>query len=187
MKSSLQKMVLVLAVVTLAASAAVGVVYQLTLDPIQQAKDQRISDAIGQVLPEFDNNPSRKVIEKTVDGMPVKIYTATKDNVVVGYAVETFTKKGYGGEIRLLVGFLPDGTIHNTAVISHSETPGLGDKIDQSKSDFSLQFNGKNPGDSKLALKADGGNIDAISAATISSRAFVDAVQRAHDIFSEIE
>ena len=93
--------------------------------------------------------------------------------------------KGFSGKIELMVGFLDDGTIENTAVLMHKETPGLGDKMDQKKSDFSLQFIGKNPVDFKLKVKKDGGDVDAITAATISSRAFCDAVQRAYDVFEK--
>lgn len=71
-----------------------------------------------------------------------------------------------------MVGFLPDGTIHRVETLSHNETPGLGDKIDRSKSDFSVQFEGKNPRTFRLAVRKDGGDVDAITASTISSRAY---------------
>lgn len=80
-----------------------------------------------------------------------------------------------------MVGFLPDGTIHNTAVLEHKETPGLGDKMDIRKAPWSEQFRGKNPAEYRLQVRKDGGDVDAITAATISSRAFCDAVQRAYD------
>jgi electron transport complex protein RnfG len=70
-------------------------------------------------------------------------------------------------------------------VLAHKETPGLGDKMDASKSDFPLQFKGKNPADFKLHVTKDGGNVDAITAATISSRAFCDAVERAYVTFQK--
>ncbi|HRC93634.1 MAG TPA: RnfABCDGE type electron transport complex subunit G, partial [Tenuifilaceae bacterium] len=92
---------------------------------------------------------------------------------------------GFGGRIELMVGFLPDGTINKITVISHKETPGLGDKIDPGKSDFSVQFEGKNPETFKVMVKKDGGDVDAITASTISSRAFCDAVNRAYKAFKE--
>ena len=76
------------------------------------------------------------------------------DGVFAGAAIEAVTTRGFGGPIKVMVGFRPDGTIHNTAVISHTETPGLGDKMDPRKSDFSLQFQGKNPGTFRLAVKS---------------------------------
>ena len=188
MKSSLKNMVMVLLLVTLVASAAVGVVNRMTTDPIRKAKEARITEAIGKVLPPFDNNPSETVRKEGVDGDTVVIYTATKSGgETVGYAMETFTDKGFGGNVKLMVGFLPDGTINAVEVLEHKETPGLGDKMDPKKSPFSLQFQGKNPKDLKLAVKKDGGDVDAITASTISSRAFCDAVERAYKVYQSIE
>jgi len=82
-----------------------------------------------------------------------------------------------------MVGFAPDGTILRVAVLEHKETPGLGDKIDKSRSDFSVQFEGKNPESFKLSVKKDKGDVDAITASTISSRAFCDAVSRAYSAY----
>ena len=98
-------------------------------------------------------------------------------------AVLTFTKNGFSGQIDLMVGFLSDGTIHAIEVIAHKETPGLGDKMESGKSNFSVQFEGKNPETFKLAVRKDGGEVDAITASTISSRAYCEAVQRAYDAF----
>jgi len=95
-------------------------------------------------------------------------------------AINTFTNEGFSGNIELMVGFLEDGTIYNTAVLSHKETPGLGDKMDKKKSNFPDQFSGKNPAEFNLKVKKDGGDVDAITAATISSRAFCDALTRAY-------
>jgi electron transport complex protein RnfG len=99
--------------------------------------------------------------------------------------VETFTNQGFSGRFKLMVGFAPDGTIIDIAVLQHSETPGLGNKMEKSKSDFSLQFMGKNPETFKLAVKKDRGDVDAITASTITSRAYCDAVQRAYKAFKE--
>ncbi len=79
-----------------------------------------------------------------------------------------------------MIGFLPDGTIKDVAVLEHKETPGLGDKMERKKSDWSLQFQGQNPATFKIAVTKDGGDVDAITASTISSRAFCDAVERAY-------
>lgn len=179
-------MVLVLFVITLVASGAVGLVYKVTEQPIAAAKAAKITNAIAVVVPEFDNDPGEEVRSEEVDGGTVTIYTATKGGEPVGYAIETFTNDGFGGLIRLMVGFLPDGTIHRIETIQQNETPGLGDKIQRSKSDFSVQFDGKNPADFRLAVKKDGGDVDAITASTISSRAFLDAVERAYRVFQSI-
>lgn len=186
MQSSLKNMVVVLGSITLIAGAAVGGIYQLTKEPIEAAQVKKINDAIAQVMPEFDNTPSAEAIEKEVDGETVKIYPATKGGKPVGYAIETFSKNGFGGKMSLMVGFLPDGTIKDISVISHNETPGLGDKIQKSKSNFAVQFEGKNPESFKLAVKKDGGDVDGITASTISSRAFTDAVIRGYHVLQAI-
>lgn len=186
MQSSLKNMVIVLGTITLVASAAVGGIYLLTKEPIEAAQAKKVNDAIAQVMPEFDNTPSAEAIEKEADGETVKIYQATMAGSAVGYAIETFSKNGFGGRISLMVGFLPDGTIKDISVISHNETPGLGDKIQKSKSDFAVQFEGKNPASYKLSVKKDGGDVDAITASTISSRAFTDAVARAYNVLQAV-
>lgn len=186
MQSSLKNMVIVLGTITLVASAAVGGIYLLTKEPIEAAQAKKVNDAIAQVMPEFDNTPSAEAIEKEADGETVKIYPATMEGSAVGYAIETFSKNGFGGKISLMVGFLPDGTIKDISVISHNETPGLGDKIQKSKSDFAVQFEGKNPASYKLSVKKDGGDVDAITASTISSRAFTEGVARAYNILQAV-
>ncbi|MFI3266339.1 MAG: RnfABCDGE type electron transport complex subunit G [Rikenellaceae bacterium] len=189
MESTLKNMVLTLFVITFVASSAVGLVYQVTKDPIAAAKQAKLSAALGEVLPSnFDNEPSQDQQVKDVDGGQVTIYTAKSGDQVVGYAVETFTMNGFGGRIKLMAGFLPDGNITKIAVLEHAETPGLGNKIEPSKSDFSLQFEGKNPASYTLKVKKDGGDVDAITASTITSRAYLDAVQRAYNtVFSTMK
>ena len=114
----------------------------------------------------------------TADGDSLDIYPAKKDSVLVGYAVNTNTKKGFSGNISLMAGFKPDGTIVNITVLEQKETPGLGTKMTEPL--FKDQFTDKNPSSFTLKVKKDGGQIDAITAATISSRAFCDAIQRAY-------
>ena len=92
-----------------------------------------------------------------------------------------------------MVGFNPDGSIFDIAVLEHKETPGLGDKIERKKSlnkktlqSWSSQFKGKNPSQNELRVTKDGGKIDAITASTITSRAFCDAVNRAYDAWEQL-
>lgn len=180
-------MVVTLLVITLVSASAVGFVYKITAEPISRAKAEKITRAIAQVLPAFDNDPGATKAEQTVDGKQIAVYTATQGQDTVGYAVETFTNAGFAGEIKLMVGFLKDGTINRVETLSHNETPGLGNKIERSKSDFAVQFDGKNPADFKLAVRKDGGDVDAITASTISSRAFCDAVGRAYEVYKSIQ
>ena len=113
---------------------------------------------------------------------------------VIGIAVESYTYTGFSGLVKIMVGFLPDGTIYNTSVLEHAETPGLGDKMIKEKSldkatglSWSSQFDGKNPASDNIKVKQDDGEVDAITAATISSRAFCDAVLRAYDGLQEVK
>lgn len=180
-ESTFKSMTLTLLVITLLSAASLGFVYTLTQAPIQEAKMAKVNSAISKVLPQFDNNPSSQKYEVEVEGGSLTFYPATRDGESVGTAIQTFSKNGFGGEIGLMVGFLSDGSIHAIEVIDHKETPGLGDKMESKKSNFSVQFQGKNPKDFKLIVKKDGGDVDAITASTISSRAYCDAVQRAYD------
>ncbi len=168
-------MILTLGVITLAASGAVGLVYGVTKEPIEAAKKAKTTQALSQVLPPFEGEP-----ETAIEGNAV-IYTVSKAGEVAGYAVES-TANGFGGEIKLMTGYTPQGQINRIEVLSHTETPGLGDKIESKKSDFSVQFQGKTPGkDFRMTVKKDGGDVNAITASTISSRAFTKAVQEGYN------
>jgi len=182
-ESSLKNMVIVLFTVCLVSSALLGGVYAITFDPIAAANVAKINASISKVVPPFDNDPSVEVFTKEVNDKTYKVYPAKKEQEIVGYAVESYTSAGFGGRILLMVGFNADGTIYSTSVLSHSETPGLGDKMVEGKSSFSVQFKGKNPADFKMAVKKDGGDVDAITASTISSRAFCDAVKTAYKVY----
>jgi electron transport complex protein RnfG len=184
-ESTFMSMVSTLFVVTLVAAALLGSVYALTKEPIRLAELKKKNDAIKVVVPGFDNEPSQEVQRIFMDGDSIYLYTARKEGEILGTAVETFTNLGFGGLIKLMVGFAPDGTIIDIAVLKQSETPGLGNKIEKDKSDFSLQFMGKNPETFKLAVKKDRGDVDAITASTITSRAYCDAVARAYRAFKE--
>lgn len=182
LESNFTNMVVVLFSVTLIASAAVGYVQTLTAGPIEAAKEAKQVNAIRQVIPgEFDNDPNADVWKvQTPDGGELEFYPAKKNGELVGTAVKTYTNNGFGGKIWLMVGFNPDGTISNYSVLEHKETPGLGSKMDTwFVKDGKGDIIGKNPGGNGLKVSKDGGEVDAITAATISSRAFLDAVNRA--------
>ncbi len=182
-ESTLANMVIALVVITLGASAALGGVYELTKEPIAAAKLEKKIKAISNVIPAFNNVPTEDVYKFPVEGDTLYFYPGKVNGELIGTAVESFTMKGFSGEIKIMVGFLPDGTINDVAVLEHKETPGLGDKMDRKKSDWSVQFQGKNPADFKIAVTKDGGDIDAITASTISSRAFCDAVEKAYTTY----
>jgi len=184
-ESTFFNMTATLLVVTFLSSAALGFVYEITKEPIAGAKLEKKKAAISEVVPVFDNNPIDEKSEIDFNGGKITFYPAKKEEQLVGTAVETFTNQGFAGMIKLMVGLLPDGTISDIAVIEHLETPGLGNKIEKSKSSFSEQFKGKQPMEFILAVKKDGGDVDAITAATISSRAYCDAVKRAFAAYQD--
>jgi len=186
-ESSFVNMVVTLFVVTAVAALALGGVYNVTKEPIAIAKRLKIERAIGEVLPEFDSIIETKILpEGGKDSLT--FYEATKQGEVVGTAVRTYTDVGFSGRFWIMVGFVNGDIISGTSVLEHKETPGLGDKMEKKKSfnkktgkSWSDQFNGKNPMDFTLKVTKDGGEVDAITAATISSRAFCDATQQAYD------
>lgn len=176
-----------LSVIAIVAGIALSIVYSATKDPIEKARDNKKNAAIEQVLPGFDGQIKEQVLLPDDGKDEMKVYLAYNDRQLFGMAVETYTDQAFSGRFSLMVGFDAEGKILGTEVLQMNETPGLGDKIDKSKDDFSLQFNGKNPGKDLLKVKKDGGDIDAITAATISSRAFCDAVERAYQAFLNVK
>lgn len=185
-KSSFINMLVALGVICLVCSALLGVVYVMTAEPIAAANLAKTNNAIAEVVPEFDNVPSEGVFKAVVDGKEYSVYPATKGGVPVGYAVES-NSIGFGGPIVVMVGFDAEGKIFNTSVVSHSETPGLGAKItDNTPGNFREQFKGMNPATANLAVTKDGGDVDAITASTISSRAFTAAVETAVKVYNSI-
>ena len=177
-ESSLKNMIISLVSISFIASLALGGVYLVTKDPIALAAIQKQQNAIKEVVPEFDSLFSYKMLPD--DGKDSLTFNeAYKAGALVGTAVGTYSNKGYSAtQIQLMVGILPNGSIRNISVIQQKETPGLGTKMGEPK--FKDQFNKKNPAEFRLKVKKDGGNVDAITAATISSRAFCEAVDRAY-------
>ncbi|MFP4061134.1 MAG: RnfABCDGE type electron transport complex subunit G [Bacteroidota bacterium] len=184
-ESTLVSMLVTLFFVTAVAGTSLGFIYELTKEPIAKAKLAKKTRAIRDVVPGFDNSPLEDAYKKAVNGDSLVLYPAREGGKLVGTAVETFTNEGFSGEIRLMVGLLPDGTLHSISVLEHKETPGLGDKIEKGKSEFPVQFEGKNPGNFKLEVKKDGGDVDAITASTITSRAYCEAVEKAWKAYME--
>ena len=184
LESSLMNMVLVLTGVTVIAGALLGYVNELTKGPIAEANAKALSDAIALVVPGFDNNPAEAPETIELNGATYKIYKATKGGEFIGAAVES-SANGFGGALNVLVGFDKEGNIIDYSLLSHAETPGLGSKAaDWFKKDQKGDITGKNPGKGALVVKNDGGEVDAITASTITSRAFLNAVNNAYAAYS---
>ena len=179
-ESTFRNMVLSLTLISLVAAICLGFVYELTRKPIEMSVLNKKLEAIKLVVPGFTNDPNSEMYRlPTGEGDSLEIYPAKKDDIIIGYAINTYTNKGFSGDIFMMAGFRSDGTIINITILNQKETPGLGTKMAEPK--FKDQFNDKNPSEFKLKVKKDGGPVDAITAATISSRAFCDAVQRAYN------
>ena len=114
LESTLANMILSLVLISITMSAALGFVYLKTKGPIEAASRQKEIDAIREVLPEFDSDPAKGRIEKN----GVIIYNLYKENQQVGFAIKSYTDKGFSGHIEIMAGFLPDGTIHRVSVLT---------------------------------------------------------------------
>lgn len=177
LESTLRNMVLSLTLISVGMSAALAMVYLKTKDPILRAEKAKSENAVKQVIPSFD---SLRVARVGLDhGDTLTLLYGYKNDSLVGIAVETFTTKGFSGLVKFVAGFSPDGKILNVSGFEMKETPGLGTKMKEPA--FLKQFLGKDPSLFQLKVNKDGGQVDAITAATISSRAFCDATQKAYD------
>lgn len=189
-ESNFTNMVVTLVLVTGIAATALGFVYDLTKAPIEAAKMKAQTEAIKQVLPEFDKlGESFKTMAET-GGDSLEFFPAYKGDELVGTAIKTYTKTGFNGFFSIMAGIDKAGNFSGYSVLEHSETPGLGAKM-------AFWFNmaekpnqyviGKNPTTTKFTVSKDGGDIDAITASTITSRAFLDALNRAYTSYSKNE
>lgn len=177
--STLKNMALCLSLVCLICSAVVGAAYVVTVDPIAEAAQAKTTASIAAVLPEFSGTPEQGSV--AWNGTDYTYYKAEG----AGYAIISSTS-GFGGVLTLMVGVADDGTLHNTAVLSHSETPGLGAKCTTDEH-FIAQFQGFDPAVKTLSVKKDGGDLDAITASTITSRAYALAVSNAVAVFHQLK
>ena len=182
-QSSFKNMSLCLLVICLVCSALLAGVYALTKEPIDAAAKAKNEAAIKEVLPE-----AAVAIEeaRTVEFEGASyVYNLAYDaqGNTVGCAVDV-APVGFGGPIVIKVGFNADGVIWNTKVLSQAETPGLGAKCVEPA--FSSQFKGFDPSQKKLAVKKDGGDVDAITASTITSRAYADGLALSVKVFNAI-
>ena len=182
-QSSFKNMSLCLLVICLVCSALLAGVYALTKEPIDAAAKAKNEAAIKEVLPDVAVTIEE---ERTVDFEGASYaYNLAYDEQgnTVGCAINV-APVGFGGPISIKVGFDVNGVIWNTKVLSQAETPGLGAKCVEPS--FSEQFKGFDPAAKKLAVKKDGGDVDAITASTITSRAYADGVDLAVKVFQAI-
>ncbi|MBR2128478.1 MAG: RnfABCDGE type electron transport complex subunit G [Bacteroidales bacterium] len=182
-QSSFKNMTVCLFAICIVCSSLLAGVYALTKAPIDAAAAAKNEAAIKEVLPETAVTIEE---ERTVDFEGASYaYNLAYDEAgnTVGCAINV-APVGFGGPISIKVGFDASGVIWNTKVLSQAETPGLGAKCVEAS--FSEQFKGFDPAQKKLAVKKDGGDVDAITASTITSRAYADGVALAVKVFQAI-
>jgi len=186
LSSTLPNMFLSLLCTCAASGFVLAAANRYTAEPIASSKAAALAAAIREVTPAFDNDPLAEAYKQvTADGDSLLIYPASKDGQVVGVAVDSNTKNGFNGEIKVIVGFDTEGRLVNYSVLRHAETPGLGSKMDTW---FRTERNrqsviGRSLAGGLLSVSKDGGEVDAITASTITSRAFLNAINRAYSAY----
>lgn len=184
-ESSLKNMLLALTLIALVASLGLALVNNVTKGPIEQVNKQKVADAVAKVLPQYDHYDIDTVSIKTDKGDAAVVrYTALDAaGTLVGKAIESFDPNGFGGKLRAMVGFDADGNITGYEILESSETPGLGAKADAwFQKEGKGNVIGMNPS-AGLKVKKDGGEVDAITGSTITSRAFCRLVDNAYQAF----
>ena len=180
-QSTLVNMLLSLTAIALVAAAALAALNAVTKDPIAQAQQAKVQEAISAVLPTFD-----KLEATEIDGNKCNLAYDAEGNLV-GAAIEAGNDEAFGGHLQVMVGFDKDGQVFGYRILETHETPGLGAKADPwFQQGGKGEVVGKNPGQSNLTVKKDGGEVDAISGSTITSRSFLHAVADAYETFKKI-
>lgn len=177
---------LILGLFAMIGTALVGITHDTTADRIAQNERLALLNKLQQILPaeQYDNNLLQSTLEIPADDrlghkQPSTVYIATREGQIAAMIFPVIAPRGYSGEIRMLVGVHIDGRVAGVRVVSHKETPGLGDAIDIDRKDWILSFNNKslgNPPASQWKVKRDGGAFDQFTGATITPRAVVQAV-----------
>lgn len=171
----LTRLLIPLLVITAVSGALLSTVEALTRGPIHNNRQQRLLGSLAAICGDFDNDP---LTESWIDPRTgARLYPARRENQLTVLAVEATSEKGYGGEVTILAGIESTGILRAVRVLRHRETPGLGSKLADEA--FLHQFPGRAADAFPLRVRQDGGDIDALTAATISSRAFLEALNRA--------
>lgn len=185
LKSTLPNMILSLGLISILSGGLIGLMYSVTKEPIEKAMAESQTAAISQVLPEHDNNPEAESENIDAAGKTFTLYPARLDGRIVGAAVRGTSMDGFSGEVTIISGFNAAGDVTDYKVLTQAETPGLGAKMEEWFRDPSgaRSIIGKSPGKVNFRPSKDGGDIDGITAATISSRAFLNIVREAYSAY----
>lgn len=187
--NGIPRLVLVLTLITAGAGLVLSMVESVTREPIAEQRRLEMLRALQAVLPPADNSPDEDTVELVVGqdkrGRDVlrKFFRGRKEGKLSGLAFKVVAPDGYSGNIDVMVGVDPSGTVVGIEILSHNETPGLGDKI--AFPEFKGIFVGKNLDNADWRVKKDGGEFDQITGATISPRAVVGAVRKGLEFYRE--
>lgn len=183
------------AIFAIFATTLVAYIEQSTRAKITENERQALLEALNVLLPKqaYDNN----ILDDTIELPPIAelgtqspttVYRARKNNKPVAVILNSIAPDGYSGSINMLMAIYTDGSLAGVRVISHKETPGLGDKIEAHRDDWILQFTGlslQSPDESRWKVKKDGGDFDQFTGATITARAVVNAIKRTLQFFDD--
>ena len=187
--NGIPRLVLVLTLITAGAGLILSMVESVTREPIAEQRRLEMLRALQAVLPPADNSPDEDTVQLVTGtdkrGRDVQrtFFRGRSDGQVNGIAFKVVAPDGYSGNIDVMVGIDPDGTVVGIEILSHNETPGLGDKI--VLPEFKKIFVGKNLDNADWRVKKDGGEFDQITGATISPRAVVGAVRKGLEFYRD--
>jgi len=184
---------LMLALFAIVATTLVAYTEESTREQIKENERLALLDAINVLVPKqsYDN----AILNDTIvlpptpqlgTTEPTLVYRARKNDEPVAVVLSSVAPDGYSGSIRILIAINVDGRLSGVRVISHKETPGLGDKIDVHRDNWILQFAGlslESPDKSRWKVKKDGGDFDQFTGATITARAVVNAIRRTLEFY----
>lgn len=193
-RESIRSSALILGLFAAVSTSLLALTHCSTKGAIERSEQQMLLDQLQRILPpgSFDNalTEDTTTVEDPRLGttQPVVVWRARSEGDINAVVVASEAPDGYNGRIRLLVGIKRDGTVAGVRVTAHRETPGLGDDIEVSRSDWIRDFTGKSlqsPSPSGWAVKKDGGVFDQFTGATITPRAVIKAVHNTLDVFAE--
>jgi electron transport complex protein RnfG len=171
------RLVAVLAGICFASGLALSSVYDLTKEPIAYQMKLEVIRSLQAVLPGQVVDPEAFYLDMTrEDGTSVRVFRSRTDDAVAGAAFQVIAPDGYSGNIYIMMGVLPDGTLGGIEILSHAETPGLGSPI--AEEEWKGAFRGRSLENTNFKVKKDGGDIDQLTGATISPRAVTGAVEK---------
>jgi len=183
------RLAVVLTLIAASAGLILASVEKMTREPIAEQRRLETLRALQSVLPALDNEPDRDTVvlvtgkDRKGRDMQRTFFRGRSNNALTGVAFKVVSPDGYSGNIAIMVGIVPDGTVEGIEILSHAETPGLGNKIEESW--FKEMFHGKSLANADWRVKKDGGEFDQITGATISPRAVVGAINRGLQFYKE--